>query len=312
MSKPYIQSLSLADAHKADIFSVATTDKYTISASADGTIKLWENNDSNPAGKELATNAVGFHHVATDTNGDILAVVAFDGTLSLFDLRTLEPIATKINDEVSGIWAVAISGNGHMMAVTNTSGHVFQWNLETDELVHKFPVTRPSHGICVDFSQCGEYISSGHENGGLYLFSTNTGRLMYSLLGHSTPIRSVKISPNSSLLAVGDDSGIVYLYHISSGEYYTNLTGHDTWVMAVSWNESGEYVLSGSYDGKMKVWSTENKTCVCTQTALTTPVFSVAWLKKGWGLGVIGGKNQGFVAGGVGKNLVWCREAAGE
>jgi superkiller protein 8 len=45
--------------------------------------------------------------------------------------------------------------------------------------------TKGSFGMCIDLSRDGKYTASGHENGGVYVFNNDTGRMLYSLPGNA-------------------------------------------------------------------------------------------------------------------------------
>ena len=106
----------------------------------------------------------------------------------------------------------------------------------------------------------GRFTASGHENGGVYVFSNESGRLHHSLpgtyqshfscpslttLGLVKPIRAVAFSPGGKLLAAAGDSRVIALYEVSSGEQVANLIGHNAWVFSLDFSHTGEYLLSG-------------------------------------------------------------------
>ena len=107
----------------------------------------------------------------------------------------------------------------------------------------------------------GRFTASGHENGGVYIFNNDTGRLLHSLLGERRfpglgsiiltksgmvkPVRTVAFSPGGGLLAAAGDSKLIALYDVSSGEQVRNLAGHTSWVFSLDWSNTGEYLLSG-------------------------------------------------------------------
>lgn len=198
------------------------------------------------------------------------------------------------------------------MALSTIDGLVEVW--ETNEVVEKkctLTGSRKGFGTSVDISSDGSLVATGHSDGGLYVFNVSTERLLSSIPGHSQPIRAVRFSPGTFYLAVGGDAKTISLYNVSSGEHVVNLSGHDGWVFSLSWSQAGDFLLSSAYDGKTKIWSMESMTCVNTQTESDKPLLSSAWLDKGWGKGVIGGKNKGFVTVGEEKYVRWYREAAG-
>lgn len=108
----------------------------------------------------------------------------------------------------------------------------------------------------------GKYIASGHQNGSIYMFSNETGRMPFSLSGKDLsevrqiqqfnvfaglikPVRAVAFSPGGKLLAAAGDSKVIVLYDTESGEQVTQLTGHSAWILSLDWSHTGEYLLSG-------------------------------------------------------------------
>lgn len=267
--------------------------------------------EQEPKGQLLDQQKLGFHHLST--NGTILSAVNFDGSAHLYDLKTLSKIAAPdLAASTEKYWAVALSAENTVLALSTIDGLVEVWDL-AEGAVKKATLTgsKKGFGLSVDISSDGTLVATGHNNGGLYIFNTETSRLLFSIPGHSQPLRNVRFSPGAFYLAVGGDSKVISLYNVASGEHVVNLNGHDGWIFSLSWTQAGDFLLSSSYDGRAKIWSMESMTCVNTQTDNDKPLLSAVWLDKGWGKGVIGGKNKGFVTVGGEKIIRWYREAAG-
>lgn len=299
---------------------MTANERYTFTASGDGTLKAWDNSVESPEGVTMWQSSIGLHSLAIDSARRLLAVVGFDGQFALFNAISLERMYKDSKmDQVQGVWKVAFSPIGSVVAVTTIGNSIYLWDYEKDEQVMEIAPSAQSHHVCycVQFSQNGELIACGYDDGGLYIFSASTGRLVNSLAGHISPVRALAFSPNGQFLAVGKESKIISLYVSSSGEHIADLSGSEGWIMALDWNQTGEYLLSASFDGRVKIWSIESRDCVCTQTAgasSTSPaaLFSACWLHKGWGTGVAAGMNQAFVAVGVERSIRWFREASGQ
>lgn len=79
----------------------------------------------------------------------------------------------------------------------------------------------------------------------MYIFSTETGRMPFSLSGLVKPVRTVAFSPAGKFLAAAGDSKVIVLFDTSSGEQVANLPGHSSWILSLAWSTTGEYLLSG-------------------------------------------------------------------
>lgn len=86
------------------------------------------------------------------------------------------------------VWAVALSEDGSYLASTTNDGRINVWDI-TDEKKAKImeyetgSAGSGSFGMSVDLSRDGKYTASGHQNGAVYIFNNDTGRILYSLSG---------------------------------------------------------------------------------------------------------------------------------
>jgi superkiller protein 8 len=222
---------------------------------------------------------------------------------------------------------LALSADGRFLASTTIDGRINVWDISTPKMEKKVREyeTKGSFGLCVDMSRDGKYTASGHENGAVYVFDNDTGRMMYSMPGLSPfdsvcpttlqlttntpvglvkPVRTVAFSPAGSRLAAAGDSKIIALYDVQHGEQVANLTGHAAWVFSVDWSDTGEYLLSGAFDGKAKVWSVDTRTSVATHSETEKALWSVKWLPKT-------AKSEAFATAGANRSISFYREATG-
>ncbi|GAB1731262.1 hypothetical protein NU195Hw_g4232t1 [Hortaea werneckii] len=329
MSKQYLQTHTLADAHPTDIFSLAVTPSQLLSASGSSSIRIHSTKGQaiNPESAEdehpyplvqtlEKVHPLGCHHIATSGDGRTAASAGFAGELKVWTCSeegTWEAKGEIKPDKKSAgeCWAVALSDDGRALATTTHDGRINVYDTHTlsesgtaEKMVQY--ETKGSFGLAVDISPNGDMTASGHQNGSVYIFNNTTMRLVHSLTGLIKPVRSVKFSPANKYLAVAGDARIISLYSTESGQQFANLTGHSSWIMSLDWNWSGEFLLSGSYDGKAKIWSLERRECVATQTESDNCLWAVKWLPK-----AAAQRNETFVTAGAGKTLSFYREASG-
>ncbi|GAP91033.1 putative meiotic recombination protein rec14 [Rosellinia necatrix] len=322
MSKQYLTTHTVDNAHMTDIFSLAATPSSILSASGSSTIHIHATHQlsSAPTQTLSGVHKLGCHHLATSRNGQIAASVGFGGEVKIWKVSESgewasfgEIDATKKPEHGKGgageLWAVALSEDGQYLASTTYDGRINVWDLLGDRGVtlreYETSSAGPgSFGLCVDMSRNGKYTASGHQSGAVYVFNNDTGRLQYSLPGLVKPVRAVAFSPAGTRLAAAGDSGIIAIYDTKHGEHVGNLTGHNAWIMSLDWSDTGEYLLSGSFDGKAKVWSVERSACVATHSETDKALWAVRWLPKTV-------RNEMFCTAGANRSLTFYREATG-
>lgn len=81
------------------------------------------------------------------------------------------------------IWAIALSEDGQYLASTSYDGRINVWDLVAERTKIREFETNGSFGMCLDLSRDGRLTASGHENGTVYVFNNETGRIIYSLPG---------------------------------------------------------------------------------------------------------------------------------
>ena len=129
------------------------------------------------------------------------------------DLDISKQADTSLADgnKAGEIWAVALSEDGQYLASTTFDGRINVWDcLAGREKIREYE-TKGSYGMAIDlvnrfFLVCasdptdfnlqsadGRYTASGHQNGSVYIFSNDTGRLLHSLPG---PVDWCRISPS--------------------------------------------------------------------------------------------------------------------
>ena len=208
------------------------------------------------------------------------------------------------------LWAVQLSLDGQYLAGTTHDGRIKVWDLlRNNEQIREYD-TRGSFGMSIDLSPDGRFTATGHQSGNIYVFSTATSRQLHSLPGLIKPVRSVRFSPGSKLLAAAGDARVISLYDPNSGEQVANLMGHEAWITSLDWSHSGQYLLSGSLDGKVKVWDVEERKCVATHNESDKGLWAVKWLSKGE-TGIERAKAEKFVTAGMNRSIAVYREATG-
>lgn len=171
-----------------DIFGLAVSSGYVISAGGSSSVKLYD--AAAPEHPEVHAfehaHPLGVHHVAASSSG-VLVTAGYGGETILWDLnekkeiQRLDPKEKKENGVKPGdVWAVALNPAGTTLATTTQDGKVNLFDVKTGEKQKEY-ITKGSFGLAVDLSATGKFTASGHENGAIYIFDNETGRLLHSL-----------------------------------------------------------------------------------------------------------------------------------
>ncbi|KAI4156718.1 MAG: hypothetical protein LQ340_000032 [Diploschistes diacapsis] len=310
MSKQYLTTYTIDDAHITDIFSLAVASGQIISASGSSSLKVHSTDEQEfPLKQTLEkVHRLGCHHLSASKDGLKLASTGFEGQCILWDYKDGEwKEGGKIvhGNKAGEIWAIALSQDGRYLASTTYDGRINVWDTSGERQQIQSFETKGSYGMTIDISPDGTLTASGHQNGSVYIFKNELGRLYHSLPGLVKPVRAVAFSPAGKLLAAAGDSKVIALYDVSSGEQIANLTGHGAWIFSIDWSFTGEYLLSGAFDGKIKVWSIDTRNCVATHTETDKTIWAVKWLPKATG------KSEMFAAAGANRSISFYREATG-
>ncbi|KAK7522242.1 Ca2+/calmodulin-dependent protein kinase [Phyllosticta citriasiana] len=309
MSKQYLTLHTIEDAHPTDIFAIAPTKSSLLSASGSSSIRVFSTSTPEFPLTQILKDAhkLGCHHLVTSANGSKAASAGFGGEIKLWgaaeDETWQEEGVITDGSKAGEVWAISLSEDGRYLASTTHDGRINVWETSSKEKIREYE-TKGSFGLSVHLSLDGRFTASGHENGSVYIFNNDTGRLLHSLPGLIKPIRTLAFSPGCKLLAAGGDARTIAIYDVSSGEQIAILLGHVAWVMSLDWSATGEYLLSGSFDGKAKIWSIDTRTCVATHSESDQALWTVKWLPKTQG-------SEKFAVAGAGKGISFYREASG-
>jgi WD40 repeat protein len=91
----------------------------------------------------------------------------------------------------------------------------------------------------------------------LILWEVSTGKILFSLDGHTDRIDAVALSMDESYAASGGRDKTVRVWDLKTGKAVAVLIGHQKEVEALAFSPDRKYVLSGSRDHTMRLWDIE-------------------------------------------------------
>jgi Prp8 binding protein len=202
-------------------------------------------------------------------DSEILYTASADRNLASWDLTSGTRIRRYIGHEEI-VNAVDISRRGEDLIISGSDDSTIAiWDPRSknavDYIQTDFPVT------AVAMSSAGNEIFSGGIDNDIRVWDLRKKSIVYSMLGHTDTVMSLKISPDSqSLVSYAMDSTVKtwdirpfapterHIRTFDGANVGVASVGVEQNLLGVSWDGEGKKIAAASEDGTVVVWSSEN------------------------------------------------------
>jgi WD40 repeat protein len=246
--------------HTAQVYSVAFSPDGTglASASADGTVKLWDA----ATGQEIRTLRAHLEpgelsrctSAAFSPDGTRLASASTDGTVKVWDATTGQQTLT-LAGHTAFCFSVTFSPDGTRLASSAAGDETVKvWDAATGKEL--FNLRKHIWGFSVMFSPDGTRLATATADGTVWVWDATTEReaLLRIRTGHTGMVRGVAFSPDGTRLATASFDGTVKVWDAATGQEIRTLAGHTGGVSCVAFSPEGTRLASGSLDQTVRIW----------------------------------------------------------
>lgn len=231
------------------------------SACSDNTVKLWQADSGklmNTLNSSHSTRDIypEVKSVAFSPDGQTIAVGNNDKNIELWHLASGKLMHTLIGHK-GDITSVAFSPDGQTLASGSNDNIIKLWHIiDSYKLIYAITATtRYPDGITfIAFSPDGESLASGSNYiKNIQIWQTSTGKLIYTLRGHSNRVNSAAFSPDGQTLASGSDDRTIKLWDLRTEEEIITLFEDLSEVKSVAFSPDGQLLAANDYQ-KIKIW----------------------------------------------------------
>jgi WD40 repeat protein len=213
-------------------------------------------------------------------NGQLLATAATDGQVRLWNMQTYQKKTTFLKHP-GAVNSISFAPNGQSLAAATQNGVVKIWKTSgesiaslTPEMIAPLtpaqPIQKTSNiaGVTatfikdtnikplntVAFSPQGDLVAAAGADQQVYLWRTDTYRMVRILGGHKDSIFNITFSPDGQYLAAASNDRTVKIWSVADGKLLHTLTGHSDGVYGVYFSPDGKTLASASADNQIWLW----------------------------------------------------------
>lgn len=217
--------------------------KSFVTASADGTVKVWEVAAAREHQKKME-----------EKNGDAKPAVP-------------KPTQTITAHSGNPVTALAIDKEGKLFATGGSDGNVKLWHADTGKVAVTMLGAHPGGVRAVQFSPDGEVLATAGADRTVKLWDPATTdkkpEPLHTLIGHEGPVNAIAFSPDGKQLAAGTGepkkSGSIHIWDLTTAKPAFKLEGHEDVVTCVLFHPKTAHLASGGADKKIRVWDLKEK-----------------------------------------------------
>ncbi len=227
--------------------------KLIVSASYDGTLKVWEA-QSGALLRSFDGHSSNVNGCVFSPDSKLIVSASWDKTLKIWDAQS-GALLRSLEGHFDSVEGCAFSPDGKLIVSASWDKTLKVWETQSGTLLRSLEGHFDPVEGCA-FSPDGKLIVSGSWGAGatLKVWETQSGALLRSLEGHSSGVNSCAFSPDSKLIVSASNDDTLKVWETQSGALLRSLEGHAKSVLGCAFSPDGKLIVSASSDCTLKVW----------------------------------------------------------
>lgn len=236
-------------------FSGLSSKMLLASASADGTVRIWniQNSDSQyrPGEITLEGHLDSVNSVAFSPDANLLASGSDDLTVIVWN-QEIKTVKFRLKGHTGPVNSVAFSLDGRLLASGSDDATVRLWNVDLG-IAYGVLEGHLSWVREVSFS-CDGRLASASDDKTVRIWDVEMAQLQRSRIQHSDAVTAVVFSSDSMWFASASADKTIKIWDRETGAIFATLEGHSDTVTCIAVSPNNQRIASASNDGTVKLW----------------------------------------------------------
>jgi WD40 repeat protein len=104
------------------------------------------------------------------------------------------------------------------------------------------------------FSPDKKLIATGHDDGRVQIWETETQELRLALREHKAAVSALAFSPSGDRLAIAGEDRLIQIIDLAAKKRIQSLAGHTDRIPALAWHADGNLLASAGWDTTARLW----------------------------------------------------------
>ncbi len=225
--------------------------RWVVTASADGTARVWDASHGRPVGEFLRHEA-GVNAASFSPDGRWVVTASADGTARVWEASRGRPVGGPLRHN-GAVWAVSFSPDGRWVVTGSEDMTARLWDAASGQPTGKL-LRRDGKVRAASFSPDGRWVVIASDDQPARVWDVSSGDLVGEPLRHDGWIRAASFSPNGRWVVTASDDKTAQVWEASSGRSVGEPLRHDGVVTAASFSPDSRWVVTASWDGTTWFW----------------------------------------------------------
>lgn len=244
-------------------FELSSSGDKAVSASLDGTVRIWDVNTGLQIGTPLTGHGKGVLHAVFSHQGMFIASCSMDGSVILWDAGTGMKVGAPIYLHEAYAKHLAFTHDDRFLIALSSDEYLRIWNVEDRRLVRTIHISE-SNGMAVDRKDRWVAVA-GCTHFSIEIYDLKTAeRIMSIPSAHTESLIGVNFSPDGKRLLSNSFDGKFKVWDWLKGEEI--LARNVGWIQGAyapvvndaRFSQDGKSIVTASQDHMIRIWDAES------------------------------------------------------